>query len=58
MKTMTLKRLQQRQPRNPLVAAARFRKAGLHRPGAGALRSRSRMALRREIDHLPLRRRP
>jgi hypothetical protein len=53
MKTMTLKPLK---PRNPLVAAGRFRKAGLHRPGAGALRSEARMALRREIEHLPPRR--
>jgi hypothetical protein len=53
MKTMTLPSLK---PRNPLVAASRFRKAGAHRPGAGALRRQARIALRREIEHLPHRR--
>ena len=38
-------------PRNPLVAAARLRQAGSHRPSAGALRQQAGRALRRELDH-------
>ncbi len=52
MKTMTLSALK---PRNPLVAAARLRKAGVHRPGGGARRRQARQALRREIENLPRR---
>jgi len=39
-------------PRNPLVAAAHFRRAGSHRPRGATLRQRSGRALRREIDQL------
>ena len=39
-------------PRNPLVAAARLRRAGSHRPGRGALRQQAGHALRRELDQL------
>lgn len=39
-------------PRNPLVAAARFRRAGAHGPGGKALRRRAAMALRREFAAL------
>ena len=39
-------------PRNPLVAAAHFRRAGEHRPHGGAMRQVSRRTLRRELDQL------
>ena len=39
-------------PRNPLVAAARFRQAGEH--GAGAQRREGRQALKRELSKLDL----
>ncbi len=39
-------------PRNPLVAAARFRRAGSHRPRGGALRQQVGRTLRRELDQL------
>jgi hypothetical protein len=39
-------------PRNPLVAAARFRQAGRHGAGPGAERRGHRQALRRELDRL------
>ena len=35
--------------RNPLVAAARFRLAGAHRPSAGGARQRAARALRSEL---------
>jgi hypothetical protein len=41
-------------PRNPLVAAARFRHAGPHGAGAGAMRSEGRQALKRELSQLDL----
>jgi hypothetical protein len=39
-------------PRNPLVAAAHFRRAGTHRRRGGALRQESGRVLRRELDQL------
>ncbi len=36
-------------PRNPLVAAALFRRAGTHRPGQGSDRQRGRRDLLTEI---------
>ncbi len=39
-------------PRNPLVAAARSRRAGSHRPTGNAMRLRNRALLRRELDQL------
>jgi hypothetical protein len=38
-------------PRNPLVAAAHQRLAGVHRRSASAQRQRAAMALRRELQH-------
>ena len=35
-------------PRNPLVAAARFRQAGRHRPEAHGVRQQAKRDLRRE----------
>ena len=39
-------------PRNPLVAAARFRQAGQHGAQAGAERRDGRQALKRELAQL------
>ena len=39
-------------PRNPLVAAAHFRRAGTHRPHGGAMRQQTGRTLRRELDQL------
>jgi hypothetical protein len=41
-------------PRNPLVAAARFRHAGQHGAGAGSQRREGRQALKRELSRLDL----
>ena len=41
-------------PRNPLVAAARFRQAGQHGLGEGAERRDGRQALQRELSTLDL----
>ena len=41
-------------PRNPLVAAARFRQAGQHAAGDGAQRREGRQALKRELSKLDL----
>ena len=41
-------------PRNPLVAAARFRQAGQHGAGEGAARREGRQALKRELSKLDL----
>lgn len=42
------------QPRNPLVAAARFRQAGPHGRREGAARREGRLALKRELSTLDL----
>lgn len=42
--------LSQTKPRNPMVAAAHFRRAGTHRPRGGALRQQVGRNLRRELD--------
>jgi hypothetical protein len=39
-----------RKPRNPMVAPAHFRRAGMHQPHGGAIRQQAGRALRREID--------
>ena len=41
-------------PRNPLVAAARFRQAGQHGHDEGAARREGRQALKRELASLDL----
>ena len=41
-----------RKPRNPLVAAARFRQAGSHRSGTGSQRRQGMRALQRELDQM------
>ena len=41
-------------PRNPLVAAARFRQAGPHGAGERAERREGRQALKRELASLDL----
>jgi len=44
-------------PRNPLVAAALFRRAGAHLAGGSAMRQQARRELERELDprrtHVP-----
>ena len=40
-------------PRNPLVAASHFRRAGAHTAGGGAVRQQMQRSLQRELDHLP-----
>ena len=46
-----------RKPRNPLVAAALFRRAGAHFAGGSAMRQQARRELERELDprrtHVP-----
>ncbi len=39
-------------PRNPLVAAAHFRRAGTHQPQRGAQRQHASRTLKRELDHI------
>ena len=39
-------------PRNPLVAAAQFRRAGSHRPQTGVLRKQASRHLKHELDQL------
>ena len=41
-----------RKPRNPVVAHARFRRAGNHRPGGGASRQQASRLLQREMERL------
>ena len=41
-------------PRNPLVAAARFRRAGPHGGGEATARREGRQALKRELSTLDL----
>ena len=50
MKTTITLTLSGSKPRNPLVAAAHFRRAGNHRPRGGALRQQVGRNLRRELD--------
>ena len=40
-----------RKPRNPLVAAAARRHAGVHQRSASGQRQRAALALRRELQH-------
>jgi len=49
MKTLTLT---PRKPRNPLVAAARFRRAGRHGSSGHGARQQAHRALRSELDRL------
>lgn len=39
-------------PRNPLVAPAHFRRAGMHRPGSRLSRQEGQRALQRELKHM------
>ncbi len=39
-------------PRNPLVAAAKFRSAGSHQAGTGAMRQCAGKSLKRELEQL------
>jgi|GraSoiStandDraft_4_1057263.scaffolds.fasta_scaffold1932253_1 hypothetical protein len=41
-----------RKPRNPFVAPAHFRRAGIHQPREASMRQRSGRALRRELEQL------
>jgi hypothetical protein len=45
-------RMKTLRPRNPVAPAARQRRAGSHRPAAGASRQFSQRALREEIARL------
>lgn len=45
-------------PRNPLVAAALMRKAGIHQPSRGAVRAAERRSLRAELLEQTRRHRP
>lgn len=42
-------KVQRLKPRNPLVTACMFRRAGGHRPSAGGCRQRAALELRREL---------
>jgi hypothetical protein len=44
--------LKSTKPRNPLVAATRFRAAGAHRRHGGAQRQAEQRSLMREMQHL------
>ena len=44
--------LNARKPRNPMVALARFRRAGSHQNSAGAHRQQAVRSLRRELDRM------
>ena len=39
-------------PRNPLVAHARFRRAGTHQPHGRAMRQQAGRSLKRELDQM------
>jgi hypothetical protein len=39
-------------PRNPLVAPALFRRAGMHQPGSRFARQEGRRALQRELSQM------
>ena len=41
-----------RKPRNPMVAPAHFRRAGIHQARGGSQRQQSGRALRRELEQL------
>ena len=41
-----------RKPRNPLVAPARFRRAGSHQPGGRSQRQDAGRSLKRELDQM------
>jgi len=41
-----------RKPRNPLVAQARFRRAGSHQPGGRSQRQDAGRSLKRELDQM------
>jgi hypothetical protein len=45
-------KLTQRHPRNPMVAAARFRQAGSHRTPGGSQRQQAARSLAREVERL------
>ena len=47
-----------RKPRNPMVAAAKFRSAGSHQASPGAMRCAANKSLRRELDQLERRPKP
>ena len=49
---MTTLILKPSKPRNPLVAAAHFRRAGKHGAQAGTQRQAARQALKRELSRL------
>jgi hypothetical protein len=51
---MSMLTIKSPKPRNPLVAAARFRHAGKHGAKAGADRRAGASALRRELTRLDL----
>ena len=50
MKKLIVKTLK---PRNPLAAAGRMRRAGVHRPSGGAKRKQAQRLMRREFEALP-----
>ena len=39
-------------PRNPLVAHARFRRAGSHQPGGRSMRQQAGRSLKRELERM------
>ncbi len=41
-----------RKPRNPLIALARFRRAGSHRPGGRSQRQQAGRSLQRELSQM------
>ncbi len=47
-----------RKPRNPMVAAAKFRSAGSHQATRAAMRQGNNQSLRRELDQLERRPKP
>ena len=49
LKTIAIKTLK---PRNPLVAASHFRRAGAHRSAADSTRQQAGRSLQREMDRL------
>ncbi len=51
-KTQLAITLETRKPRNPFVASSRFRQAGAHRAGGGAMRRQAEQDLRRELGRL------